>query len=105
MSHIARRRAEIAAYRIRDLYGDRLSQIVLFGPVARAEDVDESDIDLIAVLTGPVDAPRERDRLDGLLWELLLEFGQVVSVIPISEDDFRKQTPLTLNVRHEGIAI
>ena len=38
------------------------------------------------------------DRLSEVLWDLTLEFGQVVSVMQMSEDAALRRTPLLLNV-------
>jgi predicted nucleotidyltransferase len=45
---------------LQGLYGDRLERLVLFGSQARAEADHDSDIDVMVVLDGEVDAWAEK---------------------------------------------
>lgn len=99
-------RAAIAAFKAAAaaLYGPRLRRVVLFGSHARGEATEDSDIDLVLVLKGPVDAYREIERLGEATWAIDLQYGVLLAVVPISEDDFlHRATPLLLNVRREGV--
>ena len=44
---------------IRQAYGDRLKGIVLYGSLARGDEDDDSDIDLLVLLTGPIELWKE----------------------------------------------
>jgi predicted nucleotidyltransferase len=96
---------EIVAGRLRSIYGSRLLELILFGSVARGEGDPESDLDVLAVLRGPLDRAVERRRLDEPLWELMLAVGRVVSVIPVEQHDLDDESPLMLNVRREGVRV
>lgn len=65
----------------------------------------ESDLDVLAVLRGPLDRAAERRRLDEPLWELMLAVGRVVSVIPVEQHDLDDESPLMLNARREGVRV
>ena len=45
------------------------------------------------------------DRMIDIITEINLEYGVLISVYPVSEDDyFTVNSPLLINVRREGIA-
>jgi predicted nucleotidyltransferase len=89
---------------LRSLYGDRLKDVILFGSHARGEARADSDIDVMVVLRGDVAPGREIDRMIDVITELSLKYGVLLSVVPVAEDKYlRRNSPLLLNVRREGI--
>jgi len=89
-----------------NLYGPRLSGIVLYGSQARGDMTSGSDVDVMVILEGPVDPGSEITRTSKLTAALSLEYDIVLSCLFISADRFRnEQSPLLLNVRREGIPI
>lgn len=92
---------------LRDLYGDRLDRLILFGSHARGENTPESDLDVLAVLNGQVESVyHEIRRIVDVTFELDLKYNEYVSVVPVSKEDFlHKKTPLLLNVRREGVPV
>ena len=88
-----------------ELYGARLKKIVLYGSYARGQANDEhSDIDLAVVLAGTVEPCREIDRMIDIITDINLDYDVLLSVYPVSENDYRSvNSPLLLNVRREGI--
>lgn len=92
--------------RLQDLYGERLSRVVLYGSQARGEGLAGSDVDVLIVLRGDVSACVEIGRTCALVADLSLQHG--VAIVPsfISEDRYEtEQSPLLLNVRREGVPI
>ncbi len=90
--------------RLRQTYGDRLKKVILYGSWARGDATEDSDIDLIVVLEGDVSPGREIERMIDAVTDALLEHGELVSVYPVSEDDYeRVNSPLLMNARREGI--
>jgi predicted nucleotidyltransferase len=90
--------------RVGKLYGKRLKGIVLYGSWARGQATDDSDIDLAIVLEGNVIAGEEIDRLIDIITDINLDYGVLISVYPVSEEDFASlNSPLLLNVRREGV--
>jgi len=88
------------------LYRNRLKAIILYGSWARDEATDDSDIDLVVVLAGEVDACEEIDRMADIFTDLNLEHNVLIAVYPVSESDFDKvDSPLLINVRKEGITV
>jgi uncharacterized protein len=93
-------------HRIQTIYGDKLKRVVLYGSCARNEATPDSDIDLAIVLAGEVVPSEEIDRMIDAITDVNLEHGVLLSVYPVSEDDYRKRkSPLLINIRREGITI
>lgn len=91
---------------IEKLYGDRLKQIILYGSHARGDFTEESDIDLLIVLKGKVVPGKEIDRMIDIITEINLKYGMLISIYPVSEEDYKKvNSPLLINVRREGISV
>ena len=90
---------------VEKLYGRRLKKIILYGSCARGEATEESDIDLLIVLGGKVIPGKEIDRMIDIITDINLKHGVLISVYPVSEEDYSKiNSPLLMNVRQEGIA-
>ncbi|HFQ93494.1 MAG TPA: nucleotidyltransferase domain-containing protein [Anaerolineae bacterium] len=89
---------------VKEIYGSRLKQVVLYGSWARGDASKESDIDLMVVLSGKVQPGLELDRMIDVITDINLEYDVLISVLPVSEDNFNTlQSPLLLNVRKEGV--
>jgi len=93
--------------RIAELYGQRLTKVVLYGSYARGQaNVEHSDIDLAVVLAGTVEPCEEINRMADIFTDLNLEHNVLIAVYPVSESNFEKvESPLLINVRKEGIAL
>ncbi len=90
--------------RTQSLYGDRLKRILVYGSYARNEATAESDIDLAVVLAGGVIPGKEIDRMIDVITDINLEYGVLLSVYPVSEENYRNvNSPLLINIRREGI--
>jgi predicted nucleotidyltransferase len=98
--------AHAVADRLRDLFGSRLVDVILFGSHANGTATDESDLDL-AVLLRDVSSPWEdAQRMDRILWEKTLESGITVSTIVIDVEDWRRPTsPLLASVKAQGRSV
>ncbi|HEV2010838.1 MAG TPA: UPF0158 family protein [Candidatus Limnocylindria bacterium] len=98
--------ARHVARELRELYGSRLKQVVLFGSRARGDADPDSDMDLVVVLDPMDDRWAEHDRMDELLWRETLASGIVISAIPLSARDFAEPTTMALmQARDEGRAV
>lgn len=87
-------------------YGERVVRILLYGSHARGTATKDSDVDLLLVLRGEVDRARELARIVERTYDVLLERGIHVSVLPMAEDDFlTRATPLLINIRREGVPL
>jgi len=92
--------------RTQSLYGDRLKRIVVYGSCTRDEATAESDIDLAVVLAGEIVPGKEIDRMIDIITDINLEYGVLLSVYPVSEENYRStNSPLLMNIRREGVAV
>jgi predicted nucleotidyltransferase len=91
---------------LQERYGAGIKRVILYGSHARGEATRDSDVDML-VLTDPSLKPSEvRESLSDLLYDMLREEGELVSVIVIPEDFFDNHNlPFMLNVREEGVTI
>jgi uncharacterized protein len=91
---------------LKELYGDRLVRLILFGSHARGEANLDSDIDLLAVLKSPVSQVQEISYMSELCIKILLDYNELVSIVPMSEDRFNaKDVALLRNIQREGIEL
>jgi predicted nucleotidyltransferase len=95
--------AAAAAAELRDLYGSRLKEVILFGSWARDEAHPESDIDLLVVLDR-VDSPwEELRRMEPVLWRHSRDNDTVVTAVPVDEGALEAGSwPLLRRVAAEG---
>jgi predicted nucleotidyltransferase len=98
--------ARAVAGDLRELYGDRLRQVLLFGSWARGDADPESDIDPMVVLDRVDDVLEEVDRMEPILWEHTDASGIVVSGMPASQADVDGDAkPVYARARAEGKAV
>ena len=89
---------------LENLYGKSLKSIILYGSWARGDATEDSDIDLLIVLEGKVIPGKEIDRMIDIITEINLKHGVLISIYPVSEDDYSTiNSPLLINVRREGV--
>ena len=92
--------------RLEALYGDRLHAVVLYGSYARGEESPESDVDVMVVLEDEVDPWREIRRMSEPGLEVELEYEEMVTLYPVSQEDFERQSCSVLADAHrEGIPV
>ena len=92
---------------IQDLYGERLSKLILFGSYAREEAKEDSDIDFLVILKDKnISAFSEIEKINNRVYNMILESGRIISFIPTTEDKFENSPNhfYTL-VKQEGKAI
>lgn len=83
---------------LKELYGARYRGLLLYGSYARGTAWEGSDVDLLLILEGPVNAGKEIWKLQDVKWPLALESNLALSVIPVSVEDFEKAESMFLRV-------
>jgi predicted nucleotidyltransferase len=97
--------AELRHY-FQQLYGERLVQLILYGSQARGDAKPDSDIDILVVLDGQIQAGREIARTSEFIAALCLDKTVVISSAFASAIRFQQEkSPFFLNVRREGVPI
>ena len=83
---------------LKELYGDRFRDLLLYGSYARGEFREGSDVDLLLLLDGPVNVSEEIVRSTNVSWPLSLENDVVLSVMPVSYQAYQRGESLFLRV-------
>ncbi|MBQ9438411.1 MAG: nucleotidyltransferase domain-containing protein [Lachnospiraceae bacterium] len=94
----------------KEVYGDKLKEIILFGSCARGDFTDESDVDVMVLLDVPSDQiPEERVKLRPKREELdeKYEYELLFATVVRSYDEYLRHHDASLfykNVMGEGIS-
>lgn len=97
---------EALKQRLREIYGNRLVRVVLFGSRARGTAAPASDIDILIVLSDSVDPGVEIERTGESTAALSLEHNVVISCSFVSSQRFdSERSPLLINVHREGVSL
>jgi predicted nucleotidyltransferase len=91
---------------LKSLYKENLVEIILYGSYARNDYNRNSDIDLLVILKKLESHGKEIDKIVDAIYDINLKYNTLISVVPISNDDYRSiNSPLLLNVRKEGVLV
>ena len=87
-------------------YGEGIKRVILYGSHARGEATKDSDVDVLVLVDPSLKPSAVEERLSELLFDMLMEEGELISAIVISEEFFENHNfPFMLNVRKEGVLI
>lgn len=88
------------------MYGERLDRVLLYGSRARGDAAPESDVDVLVVLEGTVDALTEIHRNSELVADLSLEYDLVISCVYMSANELAEgDDPFLRNVRRDALPV
>lgn len=86
------------------MYGGKIKKVILYGSFVRGEASKDSDIDILVLVDQSLNPFEVRESLSDLLFDILLDEGELVSVIAIPENLYENyNSPFMLNVRKEGL--
>ena len=93
--------------RLQNLYGSRFRGLVLYGSMARGDAGEDSDIDLLCLLDGPVDVTKEVLIISHETYPLQLEYlDRVFHIMVADESNYSTGgSPLCIEVEKEGVAV
>lgn len=91
---------------LRTLYGDRLRQVLLFGPRVHGDGGPDSEVELLVVLTELDSGWVELARMDEVMWQHTERTGVAVTALAVSRAEFgRPTTPAVLRARSEAVRV
>jgi predicted nucleotidyltransferase len=90
---------------LREIYGNRIERVVLFGSRARGAARDDSDYDIAVFFRDLPDIWRERLRLADLRVDFLDTTGAFFDAKPYATAAFRDRTPLMSEIRRDGVDV
>ena len=98
-------RYEIAREFVEAISSDNSVQTILFGSVARGDDTNESDIDILIIIRS--DNRQVEDMIDKMVVDFILEKEEVISPHVMTEDHFNKTKDYSFlkTVMAEGMVI
>jgi len=87
-------------------FAHRLKGIVLYGSEARHESAQDSDLDLLVLLEGPIEEPRDSWACIDALYPLVLESGRPIHAEPVDAAEYRAaEYPLFQHAAREGVLL
>ena len=92
---------------LRLIYGEQLTEAILYGSYARGDYSEESDVDIAIILQGKADKTATESMINCVA-EYELKCGKVLSVIDIEKEKFeawKRVLPFYKNVQREGIQL
>jgi len=90
---------------LKELYGDRIERVVLYGSRARGDARSDSDYDVAVFLKDMTDRWNEIDRIVKIEGDILDETGAVINALPFSAGSYNERTPLMHEIRREGVDV
>lgn len=88
------------------MYGEKIKQIILYGSHVRGEALKDSDVDVLVLVDESLNPFEVRRGLSDLLFDILLEKDEFISVITLPERFFESyNSPFLLNVKKEGVIV
>jgi predicted nucleotidyltransferase len=86
------------------MYGERIGKVILYGSCVRGNATRDSDIDILVLVEKSLNPFEVRESLSDLLFDMLLDEGELISVMAVPEDLFENyNSPFMLNVKKEGV--
>ena len=92
--------------KLKEVLGDSLEAIMLYGSQARGDAEDESDIDVLCVMKKSLNYGELIDKTSQVTVELSMKHGVTLSRAFVTSADFKnRKAPFLMNVRREGFAV
>jgi predicted nucleotidyltransferase len=88
------------------MYGKKIKKFILYDSYMRGEVNKDSDIDILVLVDETLNPFEVRKKLSDLLFDIILEKGEIISVIVLPEFLFENYNyPFILNVKKEGLSV
>ena len=87
-------------------YRDKIKNVILYGSQARGSATKHSDIDVIVLVDDSIDPFDVRRSLSNLLFDILLEDKEFISVVVLPKSFFENYNyPFMRNVKKDGVNV
>ncbi|MEH1769947.1 MAG: nucleotidyltransferase domain-containing protein [Nostoc sp.] len=91
---------------LKQLYGEQLDKLILFGSQARGTAQTDSDIDILIVLKDVFNYSQESEKISQIIADLCLEYNVLIScAFATSEQLENYNSGFFRNVRQDGLLI
>ena len=88
---------------VKEIYGDRVERMVLFGSRARDDAKPDSDYDVAVFLKDAGSFTDESARLAAVSTDILFDTGAVISATPFPAGAYRERTGFMHELRKDGL--
>jgi len=106
MDERIRRLVDQVKERLQETYGEKIKQVILYGSYVRGDATSDSDVDILIVVAESLNPFEVRKGLSEFLFDILLEEGELISVIAVPEHIFENyNSPFVMNVKREGMKV
>lgn len=94
---------------LRNVYGERLRAVILYGSVAGGTQTKDSDVDIMVLIEGTDEELRRyEEKLGDVSTDLALKYLRVFSIIDVKYQEYmewRTISPFYKNVDKEGVVV
>ena len=94
---------------LRNVYGERLRAVILYGSVARGTQTKDSDVDIMVLIEGTDEELRRyEEKLGDVSTDLALKYLRVFSIIDVKYQEYmewRTISPFYKHVDKEGVVV
>lgn len=94
---------------LREIYGEHLKTVILYGSYARGDYTEDSDIDIMVLLDlNDLDIKKYRHELSGMTYDFNMDYDLDIKPIAKNRDHFNQWAgvyPFYSNIEKEGVKL